>query len=37
MDDLAARIRGQRIEREWTQFELAERANVSPPTVARIA
>lgn len=36
MDELAARIRGQRIERDWSQIELAERAGVSRPTVARI-
>lgn len=36
MDELAARIRSQRIEREWSQFELAERAGVSRPTVARV-
>ncbi|MEV8339278.1 helix-turn-helix transcriptional regulator [Leucobacter sp. NPDC077196] len=36
MEELAARIRGQRIERAWSQFELAERAGFSRPTVARI-
>lgn len=36
MDELAARIRGQRIELDWTQFELAEQSGVSRPTVARI-
>jgi len=36
MSEIAAKVHGARVSLDWTQQELAERARVSRPSVARI-
>lgn len=36
MSEIARRVRAARTARGWSQIELAERAGVSRPTVARV-